>query len=200
MKQIKKFRTEEVLHEHGKTVKECAEHAVENEAELNFAKLSGAKLNGAELSGAKLNGAELNFAELNFAKLNDAKLNDAKLNGAELNFAELNFAELNDAELNDAELNFAKLNGAKIGTTSFKHADMRNCNRDDDAKIARMDVCEWPVTIQFDGIHIGCKTFTLGEIMNMTEEIAATHNEKAPIRWRRWGKAIQALAKATLEG
>ena len=77
---------------------------------------------------------------------------------------------------------------------------MRNCNRDDDAKIARMDVCEWPVTIQFDGIHIGCKTFTLGEIMNMTEEIAATHNEKAPIRWRRWGKAIQALAKATLEG
>ena len=145
MQQIKKIGTEEVLHEHGETLKECLEHAV-----INLLSLTGAKLNGAEL-------------------------NDAKLNGAELN-------------------------GAKIGTASFKHADMRNCNRDDDAKIARMDVCEWPVTIQFDGIHIGCKTFTLGEIMNMTEEIAATHNEKAPIRWRRWGKAIQALAKATLEG
>ena len=130
MQQIKKIGTEEVLHEHGETLKECLEHAV-----INLLSLTG-----------------------------------------------------------------AELNGAKIGTTSFKHADMRNCNRDDDAKIARMDVCEWPVTIQFDGIHIGCKTFTLGEIMNMTEEIAATHNEKAPIRWRRWGKAIQALAKATLEG
>ena len=160
MQQIKKIGTEEVLHEHGETLKECLEHAV-----INLLSLTGAELSGAKLS---------------FAKLNDAELNDAKLNGAKLNFAELN--------------------GAKIGTTSFKHADMRNCNRDDDAKIARMDVCEWPVTIQFDGIHIGCKTFTLGEIMNMTEEIAATHNEKAPIRWRRWGKAIQALAKATLEG
>ena len=155
MQQIKKIGTEEVLHEHGETLKECLEHAV-----INLLSLTG-------------------------AKLNDAELNDAKLNYAELNYAELNGAELN---------------GAKIGTTSFKHADMRNCNRDDDAKIARMDVCEWPVTIQFDGIHIGCKTFTLGEIMNMTEEIAATHNGKAPIRWRRWGKAIQALAKATLEG
>ena len=165
MQQIKKIGTEEVLHEHGETLKECLEHAV-----INLLSLTGAKLN---------------YAELNYAKLSFAKLNGAKLNGAKLNFA---------------ELNGAKLNGAKIGTTSFKHADMRNCNRDDDAKIARMDVCEWPVTIQFDGIHIGCKTFTLGEIMNMTEEIAATHNEKAPIRWRRWGKAIQALAKATLEG
>ena len=175
MQQIKKIGTEEVLHEHGKTLKECLEHAV-----INLLSLTGAKL-----SGAKLNDAELNFAKLSFAKLSFAELNGAKLNGAELNYA---------------KLIGAKLNGAKIGTTSFKHADMRNCNRDDDAKIARMDVCEWPVTIQFDGIHIGCKTFTLGEIMNMTEEIAATHNEKAPIRWRRWGKAIQALAKATLEG
>ena len=165
MQQIKKIGTEEVLHEHGETLKECLEHAV-----INLLSLTG---------------AELNYAELNDAKLNGAKLNGAKLSGAELNYA---------------KLIGAKLNGAKIGTTSFKHADMRNCNRDDDAKIARMDVCEWPVTIQFDGIHIGCKTFTLGEIMNMTEEIAATHNEKAPIRWRRWGKAIQALAKATLEG
>ena len=170
MQQIKKIGTEEVLHEHGETLKECLEHAV-----INLLSLTG-------------------------AELNDAELNDAELNYAELSFAELNGAKLNGAELNYAELNYAELNGAKIGTTSFKHADMRNCNRDDDAKIARMDVCEWPVTIQFDGIHIGCKTFTLGEIMNMTEEIAATHNEKAPIRWRRWGKAIQALAKATLEG
>ena len=137
------------------------------------------------------------------AVANEVKLNGAELNGAELNGAELNGAELNDAELNYAKLNYAKLNGAelnyaKIGTTSFKHADMRNCDRDDDAKIARMDVCEWPVTIQFDGIHIGCKTFTLDQIMGMTEEIAATHSSKAPIRWRRWGKVLQELAKATL--
>ena len=169
MRQIKKVGTEEVLHEHGETFKECAEHAVAN-------------------------GAELNWAKLNWAKLNEAELNGAELNGAKLNEAELNWAELNGAKLNEAELN-----GARIATTSFKHADMRNCDRDDDAKIARMDVCEWPVTIQFDGIHIGCRTFTLDEIMNMTEEIAAKHSDKAPIRWRRWGKALQELAKATLE-
>lgn len=102
------------------------------------------------------------------------------------------------AVANDAKLNGAELNGAEIAITSFVAADMRFCDRDDNAKIARMDVCEWPVTIQFDGIHIGCKCFSLDEIMNMTEEIAATHNSNAPIRWRRWGKALQALAQATL--
>ena len=149
---------EETLYEHGDTVKECAEEAVSN---------------GAELNDAKLNDAELNRAELNDAKLNDAELNGAKLNGAELNGAELNGA-------------------------SFIAADMRWCDRDDDAKIARLDVCEWPVTIQDDGIHIGCKTFSLDEILAMTEEIAGTHHQKAPVRWRRWGKALQALTVATL--
>jgi len=104
------------------------------------------------------------------------------------------------ADLTRANLAGANLTEANIENTSFKHADIRFCDRDDNAKLAHLNVCEWPVSIQFDGVHIGCKTFTLEEIMNMTEEIAATHSGKAPIRWRRWGKAIQALAKATLEG
>ena len=109
-------------------------------------------------------------------------------------------ANLTRANLARADLTRTNLAWANIENTSFKHADMRFCGRDDNAKLAHLNVCEWPVSIQFDGIHIGCKTFTLDKIMNMTEEIAATYSDKAPIRWRRWGKAIQALAKATLEG
>ena len=72
MQQIKKIGTEEVLHEHGETLKECLEHAV-----INLLSLTGAELSGAELNYAKLNGAKLNDAELNGAKLNDAELNFA---------------------------------------------------------------------------------------------------------------------------
>ena len=176
------------LHEFGESVKDCAENAVKNDAELNRAELNGAELNWAELNWAKLNGAELNRAKLNWAELNDAELNGAKLNDAKLNDAELNRAELNDAELNRAELNGA----------NFHAADMRYCSRDEDAKIARMDVCEWPVTVQDTGVYIGCKIYTRQEIMEMTEEKAAQEHSAAPIRWRRWGKAVQALVVATL--
>jgi hypothetical protein len=75
---------------------------------------------------------------------------------------------------------------------------MRYVSRDDDAKIARLDVCEWPVTIQDTGIFIGCKTYTLEEILGMTEDKANLEHPAAGIRWRRWGKALQALALATL--
>ena len=180
MQQIKKRYSEEVIHEHGETIAECVQHAREIGRNLTEANLARADLTGVDLTGADL-------TRTNLAR-------------ADLTGADLTRADLTGADLTRADLTEANLTEANIENTSFKHADMRFCDRDDSAKLAHLNVCEWPVSIQFDGIHIGCKTFTLDKIMNMTEEIAATYNDKAPIRWRRWGKAIQALAKATLEG
>ena len=195
MQQIKKRYSEEVIHEHGETIAECVQHAREIGADLTEANLTEANLTRANL--AKANLAKANLAEADLTRANLAKANLAWANLTRANLTEANLTRANLTEANLAEANLTEAN---IENTSFKHADMRFCDRDDNAKLAHLNVCEWPVSIQFDGVHIGCKTFTLEEIMNMTEEIAATHSDKAPIRWRRWGKAIQALAKATLEG
>ena len=80
----------------------------------------------------------------------------------------------------------------------LRSADLRSADLDNDAKIARLDVCVWPVTIQDTGIEIGCKTYDHASIMGMTEERAAQEHPDAAIRWRRWGKVLQALVVATL--
>ena len=105
---------------------------------------------------------------------------------------------LRGADMSDSNMSDSNMRDSDIENANFTHADMCLCRRDDAAKLAHLNVCEWPVTIQFDGIHIGCKKFTLDEIMVMTEEIAASHHAAAPTRWRRWGKALQTLAQATL--
>jgi hypothetical protein len=189
MQQIKKWTVdEELLHEHGETVKECAEHAAANKISLRFADMSFANMRSADMSFADMRSADMSFADMSFANMSFANMRFADMRSADMRFADMRSADMRSADMSSAD----------IENTSFVHSDMRFCNRDENAKLAHLNVFEWPVSIQFDGIHIGCKRFSLEEILAMTEEIAATYNSKAPVRWRRWGKAIQALAQATL--
>ena len=55
--QIKRWDNGKVIHEHGKTVKECLEHGIKNGVIFNHASLNGASLNRASLNGASLNHA-----------------------------------------------------------------------------------------------------------------------------------------------
>ena len=102
------------------------------------------------------------------------------------------------ANLRFADLGSANLRSANLGFANLGSADLRSADLDNDAKIARLDVCVWPVTIQDTGIEIGCKTYDHASIMGMTEERAAQEHPDAAIRWRRWGKVLQALVVATL--
>ena len=104
MFEIKNWKTGEVIHSFGNTVRECLENGVGLGVSFDCAELNDAELNDAELNDAELNNAKLNYAELKNAKLNNAKLNDAELKNAKLNNAELKNAKLNDAELNNADL------------------------------------------------------------------------------------------------
>jgi hypothetical protein len=135
----------------------------------------------------------MRYANMRYANMSGANMSGANMSGANMSGANMRNANMRYANMSDSDMS-----GSNIENANFTHADMRRCHRDDDAKLAHLNVCEWPVTIQFDGIHIGCKEFTLDEIMVMTEEIAASHHAAAPTRWRRWGKALQTLAQATL--
>ena len=105
--QIKRWDNGKVIHEHGKTAKECLEHGIKNGVIFNHASLNGASLNRASLNDALLNRASLNGASLNHASLNHASLNHASLYGASLYGASLNHASLNGALLYGASLNDA---------------------------------------------------------------------------------------------
>ena len=102
------------------------------------------------------------------------------------------------ASMLSANLRSANLRSANLHSADLRSADLRSADLDNDAKIARLDVCVWPVTIQDTGIEIGCKTYDHASIMGMTEERAAQEHPDAAIRWRRWGKVLQALVVATL--
>jgi len=158
--------------------KAVAEKASMLFADLRSADLRSANLRSANLRSADLRSANLRFADLRFANLRSANLHSADLRSADLRFADLLFANLHSADL--------------------RSADLRSADLDNDAKIARLDVCVWPVTIQDTGIEIGCKTYDHASIMGMTEERAAQEHPDAAIRWRRWGKVLQALVVATL--
>ena len=80
--QIKRWDNGKVIHEHGKTVKECLEHGIKNGVIFNHASLNGASLNRASLNDALLNHASLYGASLYHASLKGALLNRASLNDA----------------------------------------------------------------------------------------------------------------------
>jgi hypothetical protein len=147
---------------------------------------------------ADLRSADLRSANLRSANLRSADLRSANLRFADLRFANLRSANLHSADLRSADLRFADLLFANLLFADLRSADLRSADLDNDAKIARLDVCVWPVTIQDTGIEIGCKTYDHASIMGMTEERAAQEHPDAAIRWRRWGKVLQALVVATL--
>jgi hypothetical protein len=153
---------------------------------------------GAAVKKAVAEKASMLFADLRSANLRSANLRSADLRSADLRFADLRFANLRSANLHSADLRFADLLFANLHSADLRSADLRSADLDNDAKIARLDVCVWPVTIQDTGIEIGCKTYDHASIMGMTEERAAQEHPDAAIRWRRWGKVLQALVVATL--
>jgi hypothetical protein len=183
--------------------KAVAEKASMLFADLRSANLRSANLRSANLRSADLRSADLRFADLRFANLRSANLHSADLRSADLLFADLHSANLrsanlHSADLRSADLRFADLLFANLLFADLRSADLRSADLDNDAKIARLDVCVWPVTIQDTGIEIGCKTYDHASIMGMTEERAAQEHPDAAIRWRRWGKVLQALVVATL--
>ncbi|HEY3493357.1 MAG TPA: pentapeptide repeat-containing protein [Polyangiaceae bacterium] len=106
------------------SVREAAEAAVAQGANLGDADLGDADLGGANLSYADLRGADLSGANLRDADLGDADLGDANLgyadlrganlSGADLGGANLGGANLRDANLRDADLSYANLRGADL--------------------------------------------------------------------------------------
>ena len=165
---------------------------------LRYANMRGADVSDSDMSGADVSDSDMSGADMRYANMRGANMSDSDMSGADMRGADMSGADMSGADMSDSDMRGANMSGADIENANFTHADMRCCHRDDDAKLAHLNVCEWPVTIQFDGIHIGCKKFTLDEIMVMTEEIAESHHAAAPTRWRRWGKALQTLAQATL--
>jgi len=169
-----------------------------SDSDMSGANMSNSDMRGANMSGANMSDSDMRGANMSGADMSDSDMSDSDMRGANMSGANMSGANMSGANMRGANMSGADMSGANIENANFTHADMRRCHRDDDAKLAHLNVCEWPVTIQFDGIHIGCKKFTLDEIMVMTEEIAASHHAAAPTRWRRWGKALQTLAQATL--
>ena len=153
---------------------------------------------GAAVKKAVAEKASMLSANLRSANLRSADLRSANLRFADLRFANLRSANLHSADLRSADLRSADLLFANLHSADLRSADLRSADLDNDAKIARLDVCVWPVTIQDTGIEIGCKTYDHASIMGMTEERAAQEHPDAAIRWRRWGKVLQALVVATL--
>jgi hypothetical protein len=153
-------------------------------ADLRSADLHGADLSSADLSGANLRSADLRSADLSNAVLYGADLRGADLSGADLNGADLNGANLRSADLHGADLRGADLSGANLRSADLRSADLRCTGNMKELRTIQVD--RYMIGFTKDILQIGCKTYTIDEWRNFTDEEISKMDEGALDWWNKW--------------
>ncbi len=176
------------------TVKQAAEKAVKDGANLRGANLRGANLRGANLRGADLDGADLRGADLYGANLDGADLDGADLRGADLYGANLDGANLDGADLRGANLRGANLYGANLRGADLYGADL------DGEKISKSPLSiiglRYWCLISDGFMRLSCKRFTHDEWANFTDDEINDMDIGALEFWKQWKSPLIAMCAA----
>ena len=128
-----------------------------------LAQYGAENIRDANLRGADLRGAYLSDADLRGAYLRGANLSGAYLTGAYLRGAYLTGVDLRYANLSDADLGGANLSGANLIIITWMY---------------------WTVCVTTGHIRIGCKSYTLKEWKNFTDDRISRMDSRALGFWR----------------
>ena len=143
-----------------------------------LAQYGAENIRDANLRGADLRGAYLSDADLRGAYLRGANLSGAYLTGAYLRGAYLTGVDLRDANLSDADLGGANLSGANLSGADLSGANLSGAN------LIIITWMYWTVCVTTGHIRIGCKSYTLKEWKNFTDDRISRMDSRALGFWR----------------
>ena len=153
-------------------------------------------LKGADLWNADLQGADLGNANLENANFEDADLWNADLLGANLQGADLQGADLGNANLENANFEDADLWKANFENANLWNADLAGANLGDTKGVYCLSTEYYNIYFHEQQIQIGCKTHTLEEWENFTDDdIDKMEGKKALLFWKKYKDTVFSLYK-----
>lgn len=114
----------------------------------------------------------------------------ANLRGADLSYADLRGADLRGANLSYANLIGANLRGANISDSNLIGSTGNN------AEVKTLQLGRYITTITKTTIFIGCKTHTIEEWENFTDDEISKMDDGALEWWTKWKPFIMEVARS----